>query len=166
MTPASQNDELLDLLSEAAVEIANLDGPGNVVCRRLRAMQKRLQPLTTTIGELAERADVPPRDMLEAAIAAGVSTFWHAGQALRNPSLLRTYLAMRSYSDPVPELEFDLASDQAVRLAAELGMDVEQIVPAPAVASEAAKSKPIRKFVASESQAPNLATAKRQEQSG
>jgi hypothetical protein len=35
--------ELRELVSEAAVEIANLDSPDNIVCRRLRAMQNRLQ---------------------------------------------------------------------------------------------------------------------------
>jgi hypothetical protein len=36
-------EELRELVSEAAVEIANLDSPDNIVCRRLRAMQNRLQ---------------------------------------------------------------------------------------------------------------------------
>jgi len=36
--------EIQELLSEAAVEIANLDCPQNIVCQRLRAMQRRLEP--------------------------------------------------------------------------------------------------------------------------
>jgi len=40
-----QKLDVLDLLSEAAVEIANLDSPENIVCRRLRAMLKRLDSL-------------------------------------------------------------------------------------------------------------------------
>lgn len=38
--------ELDELLSEAAVEIANLDGRDNIVYRRLRAMQSRLSSRT------------------------------------------------------------------------------------------------------------------------
>ena len=38
--------ELDELLSEAAIEIANLDGRDNIVYRRLRAMQSRLSSRT------------------------------------------------------------------------------------------------------------------------
>src|SRR5262245_8299541 len=76
MPTANQSDELLDLLGEAATEIANLDSPDNIVCRQLRAMQRRLQTLTTTVGELAKRIDVSPRSVLDAALAAGVHVFW------------------------------------------------------------------------------------------
>src|SRR4029079_6615511 len=102
MPTANQSEELLDLLGEAAVEIANLDSPDNIVCRRLRAMQRRIQTLTTTVGELAKRIDVSPRDVLDAALAAGVQIFWHEGQQFRTPSYLRTYLAMAYHFDPVP----------------------------------------------------------------
>ena len=36
-------EDIQELVSEAAVEIANLDSPENIVYRRLRAMQNRLQ---------------------------------------------------------------------------------------------------------------------------
>ena len=44
-------EEMQELVSEAAVEIANLDSPDNVVCRRLRAMQNRLQFAVAGDGE-------------------------------------------------------------------------------------------------------------------
>src|SRR5262245_1811863 len=103
MPIANPSDELLALLGDAAVEIANLDSPDNIVCRRLQAMQRRLQPLTTTVGELANRIDVSPRDVLDAAQDAGVQVFWHEGQQFRTPSYLQTYLAMAYHFDPVPE---------------------------------------------------------------
>src|SRR5262245_16788347 len=49
------NDEILEAISEAAVEIANLSGPDNIVCRRLRNLQRKLAPQTATVGELARR---------------------------------------------------------------------------------------------------------------
>lgn len=169
MPSANQPDELLDLLSEAAVEIANLDGPDNIVCHRLRAMQRRLQTLTTTVGELANRIDVSPRDVLDAALAAGIQDFWHEGQQFRTPSYLRTYLAMAYHFDPVPELEVDLTPDQVQRLAAELDVEAAEFMSdsggtAGAMASSGKKGP--RKFVASEQTPPRAAAAKRQHFSG
>ena len=169
MPTANQSDELLDLLSEAAVEIANLDGPDNIVCRRLRAMQRRLQTLTTTVGELAKRIDVSPRHVLDAALAAGVQVFWHEGQQFRTPSYLRTYLAMAYHFDPVPELEMDLNPEQVQRLAAELDVEIDELTTDSSDSAEAigpTGKKGPRKFVASEQTPPSAAVAKRQHQSG
>jgi hypothetical protein len=169
MPTANQSEELLDLLGEAAVEIANLDSPENIVCRRLRAMQRRLQTFTTTVGELAKRIDVSPRDVLDAALAAGVQVFWHEGQQFRTPSYLRTYLSMAYHFDPVPELEVDLTADQVQRLAAELDVEVDELASdssdtAGTIASMAKKGP--RKFVASEQTPPSASATRRQHQSG
>jgi len=165
MLTAKQSDGLLDLLGEAAVEIANLDGPDNIVCRRLRAMQRRLQTLTTTVGELAKQIDVSPRDVLDAALEAGIQVFWHEGQQFRTPSYLRTYLAMAYHFDPVPELEFDLTPDQIQRLAAELDVEVEELTNDSVVAAGAGGSekKGPRKFVASEQTPPGAAADRRKQ---
>src|SRR5262245_27366162 len=154
MLTAKQSDELLDLLDEAAVEIANLDGPDNVVCRRLRAMQRQLQTLTTTVGELAKRIDVSPRDVLDAALEAGIQVFWHEGQQFRTPSYLRTYLAMAYHFDPVPELEFDLTPDQVERLGAELDVQLEELTNDSVGVVGSTEKKGPRKFVASDSRLP------------
>ena len=168
MLTAKQSDELLDLLGEAAVEIANLDGPDNVVCRRLRAMQRQLQTLTTTVGELAKRIDASPRDVLDAALEAGIQVFWHEGQQFRTPSYLRTYLAMAYHFDPVPQLEFDLTPDQVERLAAELDVQVEELTTDSVVSSVGGSSekKGPRKFVASEQTPPAAAADRRTQQLG
>jgi hypothetical protein len=169
MPTANQLDELLDLLGEAAVEIANLDSPDNIVCRRLRAMQRRIQTLTTTVGELAKRIDVSPRDVLDAALAAGVQIFWHEGQQFRTPSYLRTYLAMAYHFDPVPELEVDLTAEQVQKLAAELDVEIDELTTDSsdsAGAIGAAGKKGPRKFVASEQTPPSAAANRRQHKSG
>jgi hypothetical protein len=165
MLTAKQSEELLDLLGEAAVEIANLGGPGNIVCSRLRAMQRQLQTLTTTVGELAKRIDVSPRDVLDAALEAGIQVFWHEGQQFRTPSYLHTYLAMAYHFDPVPELEIDLTPDQVQQLAAELDVEVEELtnesVGSAGVVGSTEKKAP-RKFVASERTPPSVSAAKHQ----
>jgi hypothetical protein len=150
MLTAKQSDELLDLLGEAAVEIANSDGPDNIVCRRLRAMQRQLQTLTATVGELAKRIDVSPRDILDAALKAGIEVFWHEGQQFRSPAYLRTYLAMAYHFDPVPEVEVEELTN-------------DSIVAAGAGGSE---KKGPRKFVASEQTPPSTAAERRKQQLG
>jgi hypothetical protein len=162
--PAVATEELLELLSEAAVEIANLDGPANIVCRRLRTMQKRLESLTTTIGELAQRVGIAPWDLLDAARAAGVCVFWHEGQQFRSPLELLAYLEQEHYYDPVPELEVDLTRDQIERLAGELGVELPELHPE--AAAHVAGNKPLRKFAASDTELSERAARRRREQTG
>jgi hypothetical protein len=155
-------EEILETLSEAAVEIANLSSPDNVVCRRLRALQRKLTPQSVTVGVLAERIDVPPRDVLDAALAAGGGPFWHEGQQFRDAARLRTYLRLQVLFDPVREVEFTLSPDLAARLAEELSVTPDELLTEP----EIAPAGP-RKFVASEAQFPPVAAAgKRREQRG
>jgi hypothetical protein len=168
MATANLTEDILELLGEAAVEIANLDSPSNIVCRRLRAMQQRLKPLTTTVGELAKRIDVSPRDVLDAALAAGIHVFWHEGQQFRTPSYLKTYLSMAYHFDPVPELEFDLTVDQVERLATELDVEVHELTSdesestAAAGANQSTGRKSPRKFAPSEQTPPNAAERRQQ----
>ena len=158
-------DEILEAISEAAVEIANLSSPDNVVCRRLRLLQRKLASQSVTVRELAQRIDVSPRDVLDAAIAAGIRPFWYEGQQFRDASYLQTFLRMRFHSDPVPYVEFHLTPELAGRLAEELSVTPDELLADEGDLGQAAKGP--RKFVASESQLPGQAIAnKRREQFG
>lgn len=157
--PASDlTDEILETLSEAAVEIANLSSPDNVVCRRLRALSRKMSFQSVTVGELAHRIDVAPQDVLDAAIAVGVRPFWHEGQQFRDASYLRTYLSMRFHIDPVREVEFNLPLEIAGRLAEELSVTPEELL----TPDDTVQAKPglgPRKFVTSESRFPESTSA-------
>lgn len=166
MSAIDLNEEILETLSEAAVEIANLSSPDNIVCRRLRALQRKLAPRSVTVGELAKRIDVAPRDVLDAAIAVGIGPFWHEGQQFRDPAYLKTYLRLQFLFDPVRELEFNLTPDLAGRLADELNVTSEELLTEGTVAASQPTTGP-RKFVPSEPRLPQQATAdKRREQIG
>jgi len=159
-------DEIIDTLSEAAVEIANLSGPDNVICRRLRALQRKLTPQSVTVGELAERIDVAPRDVLDAALAVNVRPFWYEGQQFRDGAYLRSFLRMQFHNDPVRSVEFNLTPDLAGRLAEELSVTPEELLNDDDAAGERA-GKPPRKFVASDSRLPDQAAgSQRREQIG
>jgi hypothetical protein len=165
--PASDlTEEVLEALSEAAVEIANLSSPDNVVCRRLRELQKKLASRSVTVGELARQIDISPRDVLDAAIAVGIRPFWYEGQQFRDASYLHTFLRMRFHSDPVPYFEFNLTPALTDRLATELGVTPEELLSP----DEMAQTKPglgPRKFVTSESRFPESTSAdRRREQFG
>ena len=158
-------EEILDALSEAAVEIANLSDPDNIVCRRLRALAKKLAPQSVTIGELARRIDVAPRDVLDAAIAVGVRPFWHEGQQFRDAAYLRTYLRLQPLFDPVRDLEFSLEPALAQKLADELNVAPEELLADDEAAATKAGAGP-RKFVPSEAAFPAAPASKRREQTG
>lgn len=155
-------EDILAALSEAAVEIANLSSPDNIVCRRLRHLQTRLLTESVTAGELAQHINVAPRDVLDAAAAIGIRPFWHEEKRLHDASSLRTYLKEESFFDPANEIAFDLTPDLTDRLALELGVSNDELRTGfiPASASEASASqKSPRKFTASESKLPSQANA-------
>jgi hypothetical protein len=151
-------DEIVEVLSEAAVEIANLSSPENVVCGRLRALQRKLAPRNVTVGEVAKRINVSPGEVLEGAISAGFGPFWHEGRQFRDMNYLRTYLRLQFHYDPVPEVEFNLTPYLADRLAAELGVTVPDLTsdaePQNSRGPCDAVGKGPRKFVGSEAQLP------------
>ncbi|MCI0359674.1 MAG: hypothetical protein L0211_14450 [Planctomycetaceae bacterium] len=127
---------------------------------------------SVTVGQLAQRIDVAPRDVLDAAIAVGVRPFWHEGQQFRDAAYLRTYLRLQFHYDPVREVEFNLTPELAGRLAEELSVTPEEMLteseeaPGSYMAGERAGKSP-RKFVASQSRLPDqAASGKRREQSG
>ena len=101
----------------------------------------------STIGELARQADVAPRELLDAALAAGVQVFWHEGQQFRTAAYLETYLRLTHAFDPIPELQLSLSDDQAQRLAADLDVDSNLLLPPKS-------GKPVRKFASSEGSPP------------
>jgi hypothetical protein len=148
-------DEIIEVLSEAAVEISNLSSPENVICRRLRALQRKLAPRSVTVGEVAERINVSAGEVLEGAISAGFGPFWHEGRQFRDMNYLRTYLRLQFHYDPVPEVEFILAPYSAAGLAAELGVTVAELIgdAEPQTSCDAVGKGP-RKFVGSEAQLP------------
>lgn len=164
-------DEILEVLSEAAVEIANLSGPDNVVCRRLRGLQRKLSPRSVTAGEIARRINVSPGEVLDGAISAGVGPFWHEGKQFRDVNYLRTYLRLQFHYDPAPEVEFNLSPYLAGRLAEELSVSLGELLgeadPSPGQGATDAAAKGPRKFVASESRLPEHAAGRNaREQSG
>jgi hypothetical protein len=138
--------EVLEALGDAAREIAELAGPDNEVCRRLHDLLGQLRPQSVTVGELAGRIDVAPHDVLEAALAIGVSPFWHDGQQFRKPAYLQTYLRQELPYDPVPELEFDLTPEMARLLSEKLSVSTAELLPE----TNAAGQRGPRKFVRSQ----------------
>jgi hypothetical protein len=152
MATANLPNDIVALLGEAAAEIAKLDSPGNTVCRRLRDMQMRLQPLTATLGELAKRVDLAPGDVLDAALAIGIHVFWREGKPFRVPSNLRAYLPTEFDFGPIRELEFDITPAVAEQLAAKLDVDVERLT----TETSDVTAKRARKFVASEQTPPQV----------
>lgn len=85
-------DELGQLLSEAAIEISNLDDRENIVYRRLRAMQSRLQtlqsmaidfkPVAAPLEDFADAFDVSADQILEMAAAGNFGQLQIDGQTL------------------------------------------------------------------------------------
>lgn len=165
--PYGISAEVVELLREAAREIARLDGPDNDVCRRLKALQERIVPLSTTIGELAGRVDASARDVFDAALAIGVRTFWHEGAQFRDPEQLQAYLRQPSHWDQVPELEIDLSLGMAQRLAEELGVERDELfLTAETTETAASTGRTLRKFIASESKLPAVSQGNRSERTG
>ena len=162
--PFGISGEVVELLREAAAEIARLDSPDNEVCRRLKELQQRIVPLSTTVGELARRIDAAPRDVLDAAIAAGVRTFYHEGESLRSGAPLEAYLRRPSHFDPVPELEIDLSLGMAQRLADDLGVARDELFLG-GESEGAAAGKAPRKLVPSEPVLPEARNIGRQNMS-
>jgi hypothetical protein len=162
MLSAKLTDEIVDLLAEAAVEIANLAGPGNVVCRRLREMQRRLAPVSVTVGELARRVDVVPGEMLDAVAAVGIEPLWLDGHRHHDYVALQAVLRL-GYDDATGDVELDLSPEGAERLALQLGVDASELtehtttVPAPA--PSVADSRGPRRFVPSDTQLPLFGAA-------
>ena len=161
-------DEMLELLSEAAVEIANLDDRNNVVYRRLRAMQCRLKildalafeskPLETTIGEIAAAVGIAPIDILKAAVVSGVKGYYHDGHFFPDGEKLMAYIRSHNTWDAVPEMMVDLLQGdllgllRALELAGHCGPPIEA----------ADKTVPKRKFSASEAELSILSTEQQQ----
>jgi hypothetical protein len=162
MLSAKLTDEIVDLLAEAAVEIANLAGPGNVVCRRLREMQRRLAPVSVTVGELARRVDIGPGEMLDAVTAAGIEPLWLDGHRHHDYGALQAVLRL-GYDDATGDVELDLSAEDAARLALQLGVEPSELTedaPAvPAARSSVADSRGPRRFVPSDTQLPLFGAA-------
>lgn len=150
------DERIQELLLEAAVEIARLDGPANPVYLRLTAaLQQELRPLSTTIGEVAQLYDVPPADALDEAIRSGCRLFWwegkpHGVQGVRQ--LIKDWWRW----DVTPEIAVDLSPEESARLEQAFGGEL-------VAAAQATASKAPRKFTPSEANPPNLAATKRQQ---
>ena len=158
--------EVIETIRDAADEIESLSGADNDVCRRLRNLLRHISPRAVTVGQLASQIDVAPHDVLDAAVGIGIKPFWHDGQLFREPAYLRTYLRLESPYDPVREIEFELLPETARRLAEELVVTPEEMLPDSETAS-GEYSLPPRKFVASETRWPAPTSAHvRRDQTG
>lgn len=108
--------------------------------------------MTLSVADLARIIDITSRDTLDALIEAGLRVFWHEGQKFRSVEELNDYLSQAHFFNPVPELEVELGPDQVAYFSENFEVDVTS---SDATAAEIAKrmdSKPLRKFVGSESE--------------
>lgn len=121
-------------------------------------------PTTFLVGDLARIIDITPRDMLDELVEAGVRVFWHDGQKFRSVEQLSDYLSQTHFFSPLPELEFELGPSQASYFAEAFGVDVTHLNASAAETAERTNAKPLRKFVTSEVELPqvNHAAVKRQ----
>ena len=160
--------ELNELLSEAAVEISNLDDCDNIVYRRLRAMQCRLKildvlafeskTLETTIGEFASATGIQPIDVLKAAVSCGVKSYYHDRYYFYDGEKLMAYMRSHDTWDAVAGTMVDLTTKDVLQLlqALEAGGHCTQHF------ETVGKSSPMRRFSASESELPALDTDQQQ----
>ena len=89
---STQDRKVQKLLFDAAVEIARLDGTENGVFRSLMTeLQQQSQPLSTSVGEIANLYDIAAADALDEVIRSGCRVFWWNGKPYEhvpNASLL------------------------------------------------------------------------------
>jgi hypothetical protein len=169
MSSSDPTGEVVEVLREAADEIGKLHA---LVNRRVHVLSKPWRPVSATVGELSDQLGISPRDALDEVIAEGVHTFWHEGTRFRSVDDLRHYLARGHYFDPVPEVEVDLTAHQVDRLATKWDLDDDTLSaesnesPQNAISADSSPNKPLRKFIASDSDLPGLAADRRKQQSG
>lgn len=164
-----EREQVQELLFEAAVEIARLGGSDNPVYRKLAAaLQQRLRPLSTTIGEIAGLYDIPPADVLDEVANAGCRLFWWEGKP-HGLEGIRQLVKDWWRWDVTPEIAVDLSPEQSAQLEFAFGsaepVAVGSVGPATLTAPPAA-ARPARKFSPSDTRLPNLAAEKRRHQSG
>ena len=161
-------EEMLELLSEAAVEIANLDDRDNIVYRRLRAMQCRLKildalafelkPLETTIGKIAAAVSIQSVDVLKAAVQCGVKSYYHDRYYFYDGDRLMAYIRSHNTWEDIPETMVDLAQGDLLRMLQALELAGQSVQPSEA----ASRTVPKRKFSASEPELPIVGSDQQQ----
>ena len=118
------------------------------------------QAFNLSIAELADALDIPPRDALDAVIAAGVREFWHEGHKYRSVDDLKQFLADFHLFDPLQEVEITLNSRQSEWFAQNWDLDITS-ADSPRDEVAPTSSKPLRRFVASETELPGAITMTR-----
>lgn len=109
------------LLFEATVELARLGGTENPVYREcLAALKRETAPLSTTIGELAERYDIPAADALQSVIDAGCRLFWWEGKP-HGVDGIRAQIKSWWRWDITPEIQVDLSPEERAAIEAVWG---------------------------------------------
>lgn len=103
-----------ELLFDAAVIAHGTDAAAPLIAE----LHRRSLPLSTTLGELAARYDVPAADALEACVAAGVKVFWLDGMPVGPETAKARLLNDRTWTpaEMAGQVEIDLTEEQANRL--------------------------------------------------
>lgn len=82
----------------------------------------------STLQAIADRLNVSPADVLDAAITAGVRVFHHNGQRFHDPAYLRTYIRLEWAYDPTGDVEVSLTDAQLELLAAAFECEVAELM--------------------------------------
>jgi hypothetical protein len=163
MSTSDEAGKVVEVLREGPDEIGKLHA---LVNRRVVALTEPWQPLSASIGELADFIGIAPHEALDEVIASGVRDFWHEGTRFRTADDLKQYLARGHFFDPVPEIEIDLSADQVKGLAVQWELDVEREADADSSSAVSETVKPMRKFIASEADLPTTAANRPRQNSG
>ena len=81
-----------------------------------------------TLKNIADRLNVSPRDVLDAAIDAGCRLYHLNGQRFHDPAYLKTHLALEWLCDPIGDVECSLTDEQLERLAGEFECEAAELM--------------------------------------
>lgn len=112
------------------------------------------------IAQLADLVELPPRDVFDDLIAAGVRAFWHEGHKFRSVDAVQIFLQRYHLLNPLLDLEVDLTAAQIEHLAQDWGLTPDALLPLEA-ALPLFPAKPLRKFVGSAAEAPHTQAKRR-----
>ena len=107
----------------------------------------------STVGEIASLYDLAESDVLDEVIRAGCRSFWWEGNRYDAEGIRRLVKDWWRW-DVTPEFELSLSPAELERLEGQLS------------AYEEAGQKPLRKFVASQTQLPSLAAGRGKQRTG
>jgi hypothetical protein len=156
MASSSSRDKTQKLLFDAAVQIAVHDGTDNSVFQQLVGeLQSQSQPLSTSVGEIANLYDIPAADAMDELVRAGCRVYWWNGTSYSADGI-RQAISDAWQWEMTPEIEVDLTPEQRRVLDGSLGGSEHE-------EEAAGAQKPLRKFIASEPQLPQQAHQRQQQ---